>query len=87
MAKIISEDGKEIEVKDGDKIDKACEELGVIIACSDGTCGVCKTEIIKGMENLNKINEKEKEMGCENNERLACQCIIKKGEIKIKPAF
>jgi len=33
------------------------------------------------------INEKEKEMGCENNERLACQCIIKKGEIKIKPAF
>lgn len=87
MAKVISDEGKEIEVKNGDKIDKACEELGIIIACSDGTCGVCKTEIIEGMKNLNEINEKEKEMGCEGNERLACQCKIKSGEIKIKPCF
>ena len=87
MAKVISEDGKEVEVKDGDKIKEAIEEMGVLIACADGTCGVCKVEVLEGMENLNKINEAEKDMGCENNERLGCQCTIRKGKVKIKPCF
>ena len=80
-------DDKEIEVKDGNDIKEACEELGVIIACADGTCGVCKVDVEEGMENLNEINEAEKEMGCENNERLGCQCKLLKGEIKVKPVF
>ncbi len=81
------EGGQEIEVKDGDKIKDAIEKMGVLIACADGTCGVCKIEILEGMKNLNEINESEKDMGCEGNERLGCQCKIKKGEIKIKPVF
>tara|TARA_Y100000310_G_C20378039_1_gene666696 strand:+ start:395 stop:658 length:264 start_codon:yes stop_codon:yes gene_type:complete len=87
MAKVIMEDGQEREVKDGEKIKDALEEMDVLIACADGTCGVCKIEVLEGMENLSEINEAEKEMGCENNERLGCQCVIKKGEIKIKPCF
>tara|TARA_Y100000034_G_C6850565_1_gene385854 strand:+ start:197 stop:460 length:264 start_codon:yes stop_codon:yes gene_type:complete len=84
MAKIKT-DEKEVEIEDNSEIKEICEdELETLIACSDGTCGVCKIEVLEGMENLNDINEKEKEMGCEGNERLACQCKIKSGEIKIK---
>lgn len=87
MAKIVREDGQEREVKDGELIKDSLEEMGVLIACADGSCGVCKVEILEGMENLNEINEKEKEMGCEGNERLGCQCKVKKGEVKLKPLF
>ena len=87
MAIVIREDGQEREIKDGEKIKEAIEEMGVLIACADGTCGVCKVEVLEGMENLNKINEAEKDMGCENNERLGCQCTIRKGKVKIKPCF
>lgn len=87
MAKVIMEDGQEKEVKDGDLIRDALEEMGVLIACADGSCGVCKVDILEGKENLNEINEKEKEMGCEGNERLGCQCKILKGEVKVKPVF
>lgn len=87
MAKVFREDGQEREVKDGEKMKEAIEEMGVLIACADGSCGVCKVEVLEGMKNLNEINEKEKEMGCENNERLGCQCIIKNGKVKIKPCF
>ncbi len=84
MAKIKTNE-KEVELEDGSDIREVCEdELDTLIACSDGTCGVCKVEVLEGMENLNDINEKEKEMGCEDNERLVCQCKIIKGEIKIK---
>ena len=87
MAKLITEDEQEREVKDGDLIRNAVEEMGVLIACADGSCGVCKVEVLQGMKNLNEINEKEIEMGCEGNERLGCQCKINKGEVKIKPLF
>tara|TARA_Y100000034_G_scaffold116139_1_gene154095 strand:- start:108 stop:368 length:261 start_codon:yes stop_codon:yes gene_type:complete len=83
MAKIKTDD-KEIEVKDGDSIKDVCEELGVIVACGNGSCGICKVEVEEGMENLNKLTNEEKEFGLEKNERLACQCKIKSGEVKIK---
>jgi ferredoxin len=86
MAKVVLE-GQEREVPDGEKVREAVEEMGVLIACADGSCGVCKLDVEEGMENLNEINEKEKEMGCENNERLGCQCKILKGEVKVKPVF
>ncbi|MAF51279.1 MAG: ferredoxin [Nanoarchaeota archaeon] len=86
MAKV-EVDGKSLEVKDGEHIKDAIEELGVIIACADGTCGVCRVKIEEGMENLNEINEAEKGMECEEGERLGCQCKILKGEVKVKPVF
>ncbi len=86
MAKVILE-GQEREVKDGECIKDVLEDMGVLIACADGACGVCKVEVEEGMENLNEMNEKEKEMGCENKERLGCQAKILKGEIKVKQVF
>lgn len=83
MAKIIHED-KEIEIKDGEKVTDACEKLGVPFGCYHGDCGACKIEILEGAKNLSEITDKEQNFGCDNNNRLACQCNIKSGEVKIK---
>lgn len=77
--------GDEIEVSDDDKIAAACEDAGVPFACTEGVCGTCVIEVKEGMENLTEFTQEEKdflgEMGCE---RLACQCRLKKGTVKIK---
>ncbi len=85
MAKIIfSDDGKEIEVKDGEPIKDACENLGVPFSCSEGICGTCMVDVLEGQENLSELTQEEKDMGRDKNHRLACQCKIKSGTIKIK---
>ncbi|MEA3329337.1 MAG: 2Fe-2S iron-sulfur cluster-binding protein [Nanoarchaeota archaeon] len=88
MAKLINiENGEEREVKENDCEDlmRAGEELGVVIACRVGVCGVCKVEVVEGAENLNELSEQERDMGFgENRERLLCKCVIKKGTVKIK---
>ena len=38
----------------------------------------------QGMENLNEKTEAEQQMNCEENQRLACQCKIKSGEVVLK---
>ncbi|MFH1054246.1 MAG: 2Fe-2S iron-sulfur cluster binding domain-containing protein [Candidatus Woesearchaeota archaeon] len=84
MAKIIKDDESK-EIKDGDAIRNACEELGVPFGCNEGICGTCKIKVLEGRKNLSEPSEREKEYGIdlEGGERLACQCRIKKGEIKI----
>ncbi len=83
MAKIKTED-KEIEIKDGESISDACRELGVPFGCYMGVCGVCKIKIEEGAGNLSELTQEEKSTGMDQNTRLACQCKIKQGEIKIK---
>lgn len=83
MAKIIA-NNKEIQVKDGDSITKTCKELGVPFSCYSGDCQVCKIEILEGADNLSGLTNKEKDSGMDKNNRLACQCKIKSGEVKIK---
>ncbi|MFA5019975.1 MAG: 2Fe-2S iron-sulfur cluster-binding protein [Candidatus Pacearchaeota archaeon] len=75
---------KSIEVKDGENISKAAEELGVPIPCGQGICGACKIQVIKGMENLSSVTSKEKDMGINPPYRLACQCKIKKGVVEFR---
>ncbi len=82
MAKIKSEQ-TEMQVEDGDKITEACEKMGVPFACYVGVCGECRIKILEGMENLSDKTDVEKQWSLAENERLACQCKIKKGEIKI----
>ena len=85
MSKIKSaNDGKEVNVKDNSPIKEACEDLGVPFGCQNGICGVCTIEIVEGAENLQPLNDREQVMGCNSKKRLACQCKIKKGNIKIK---
>ena len=84
MAKIISLDSeKEIELKNGEPIKEACEKLGVPFSCAEGICGTCMIDVIEGEKNLSELTQEEKDMGMNKTRRLACQCKIKNGIIKI----
>lgn len=85
MAKVINNKTKEeIEVKDGEKIREAVEELGVPFCCTNGICGTCMIDIVEGEENLSELTQQEVDMERDRTHRLACQCQIKKGNIKIE---
>ncbi len=86
MGKLIFEDlGEEFEVPDGEAIATACEEAGVPFACTEGVCGTCVIEVTEGMENLTPFNKEEGDfLGDVDKERLACQCRLKSGNVKVK---
>ncbi len=86
MAKLIFEDTQEeFELQDGDPIAEACEQAGVPFACTEGVCGTCVIEVVEGMENLSEFNQAEEDfLGDLDRERLACQCRIKCGYVKVK---
>ena len=86
MAKLIFEDvSEEADLPDGSPIQEACEQAGVPFACTEGICGTCVIEVTEGMENLSEFNELEADfLGELDRERLACQCVIKQGRVKIK---
>ena len=77
-------DEKRIEVKDGQHIRDASEELGVPFGCRHGVCGTCKIEITDGANNLGELTEEEIDMDRDKNHRLACQAKIMQGNVKIK---
>lgn len=85
MAKLIFNENEETTLEDGAPIKEVCEDSGVPFACEEGVCGTCVIEVEEGMENLSPFTQEEEdflgEMGCE---RLACQCRIKSGSVKIK---
>lgn len=86
MAKIIFENsGEEVFLENGSSITECCEDAGVPFACSEGVCGTCVVEVRGGMENLSAPTQEEidflgEDMG---NERLACQCKLKEGDLKL----
>ena len=83
MAKIIfNKTGESKEIPDGSEIQEACDELGVPFQCTDGICGTCMIDILKGEENLSELTEEENDLGRDKEHRLACQCKIKSGEVK-----
>ena len=82
MAKLIVND-QEKEIPDNTRIVDACEELGVPMSCKEGICNMCKVQVVEGMENLNDKTDNEVTQGLEGNERLACQCTIKQGTVKL----
>lgn len=86
MAKIIFNDGEEeIEVEDGACIKEACEEAGIPFACEEGICGTCVIEIEEGGENLSEFTQEELDfLGEQDCERLACQCKLKCGTVKVR---
>jgi ferredoxin len=81
---VIVSTGEEFEVSDGSPIQPTCEEAGVPFGCSEGICGTCVITIKEGKENLSEYTDREKDfLGNEGHERLACQCRLKKGTVKI----
>ena len=71
------------DIKDGDKIKNAAEEMGVLFGCEDGICGTCMIDVVKGEKNLSDITQPEKDLERDEKHRLACQCKMKKGEVVI----
>ena len=86
MAKIVFEDNdEEFELPDGSPITEVCEKAGVPFACTEGVCGTCVVEVTEGMENLSEFNQAEADfLGELDRERLACQCQIRSGCVKLK---
>jgi len=84
MAKLIINE-EESQIVDGESIKDCCMEMGIPFGCEEGVCGTCIVEVEEGMENLSPYAEEEADflgdMGCE---RLACQCKILKGTVKIR---
>lgn len=77
---------EEVELEDNSPIAEVCEEAGVPFACTEGVCGTCVIEIEEGGENLTPPTQEEEDFlgsGC-CRERLACQCKIKQGTVKIR---
>ena len=84
MAKLLLND-EELELDDGSAIKDVCEEAGVPFACEEGVCGTCVVEVESGMENLTDFTEEEVDfLGEQDCERLACQCKIKNGTVKLR---
>jgi ferredoxin len=86
MAKLIFDDtGEEVELEDGASLHEPCEEAGVPFACTEGCCGTCVIEVEEGMDNLSEYTQEEEDfLGEKDFERLACQCKIEKGSVRIK---
>ncbi|MBZ0167263.1 MAG: (2Fe-2S)-binding protein [Candidatus Omnitrophica bacterium] len=82
MAKLII-DGTEHVIPDGNLIDDICENEGVPFSCNSGVCGTCQIEVIEGGDHLNELNDEERELGMDRNNRLGCQCRILGGTVKI----
>ena len=83
MGQVISKRGREVSVADGAEMRDACENLGVKFSCRNGLCGTCMIDIIEGEENLSPLTEAEKLLKRDRQNRLACQCKIEKGKVKI----
>lgn len=85
MAKLVFNDENEVELEEGSSIKEVCEEEGIPFACEEGVCGTCVIEVEEGMDNLSEFTEEEEDfLGEMDNERLACQCKIKSGCVKVR---
>jgi len=81
----IEETGEEFELESDSRIQECCEEAGVPFACTEGICGTCVIEVEEGMENLTEFTQEEEDfLGELDGERLACQCRIRNGNVKIR---
>lgn len=82
MAKLII-DNKEYEVPDGAQIAETAENAGIPFSCNSGVCGTCQIQVLEGAENLDELNQEEKDLAMDRNRRLSCQCKILQGTVKI----
>ncbi len=90
MARItVRTEGTSFEVPDGSRFyEYAQENTSILFGCGKGECGTCIITIVRGRENLNTPAHDEwlklQKMGATPGQRLACQMIVKKGEIEIE---
>ncbi|MCH7850588.1 MAG: 2Fe-2S iron-sulfur cluster binding domain-containing protein [Nanoarchaeota archaeon] len=81
-------DEEKVEVEDGSSIQEACESLGIPFSCKEGVCGSCLVNVSEGAENLGELNDEEIAFGLDGKDiRLACQCKITGGDVKVESAY
>jgi ferredoxin len=83
MAKLVI-DNVTYELPNGGAMAEIAEKSGVPFSCNSGVCGTCQVEILDGAENLNELNQEENDLGMDRHNRLACQCKIMCGMVKVK---
>lgn len=93
MARVeFPEDNLGIDVEDGSRLQDAIDKTGADIpfGCREGNCATCMIEVIEGMDNLNPPTDNEHVTlmpdELEQSIRLACQCVISNGTVKVKQA-
>ncbi len=80
-----------VNVPAGTRIIEISEKIGagITYGCREGECGTCLTHVIEGGENLSAPSVLEQRVLKENlagrNDRLACQCQVLGGEVKVRP--
>lgn len=82
MAKLIINQ-TEYTLPDGASMADVCEQAGLPFNCNTGICGSCQITILEGHDNLNELTEEEHDLGLSGNSRLACQCRIIAGTVRI----
>jgi 2Fe-2S ferredoxin len=75
------------------KVIEIIHEIGIdwMHACGKkGRCTTCKLIVLEGIENLSELTDREKVFRDQGrlkiNERLACQVVLQKGDIKVRVA-
>ncbi len=74
-----------VELPDGSPIKEVCQSHGVVFGCEEGNCGTCLCTLAEGKDNMEPLNEKEREFFGETDgeQRLACQARIRSGRISL----
>ncbi|MEL6419806.1 MAG: 2Fe-2S iron-sulfur cluster-binding protein [Pseudomonadota bacterium] len=81
-----------VNIPAGTRIIEVSEKVGsgIIYGCREGDCGTCMTRVEAGVENLSEPSALEAKVLKENlagrNDRLACQCQVLGGDVKVRPA-
>lgn len=82
-------DGLAHRLKAGDSLQdlEGYSTTNIIFGCYSGRCGICRVEVIEGLENLGPWNDLEDFLLAGSGEppevRLACQC-FPRGPVKFK---
>jgi len=80
-----------VNVPSGTRIIEISEKIGsgITYGCREGECGTCITRILDGQENLSEPSALELRVLKDNlagqNDRLACQCQVLRGDVKVRP--
>ena len=80
-----------VNVPAGTRIIEISEKIGagITYGCREGECGTCLTRVEEGIENLSEPSALEVRVLKENlagrNDRLACQCQVLGGAVKVRP--
>lgn len=90
MAKVtIVNDNISFEMQDGERLLRfAKEHSNMLFGCEKGQCGICICTVISGIENLNPKSHEENEVllskKASGNQRLACQIVVRRGEVVLE---